>query len=994
MNPTLLCKHQLFQQQAQLTPDAIAVVDGEKQLTYKELDTVTDQLAGYLQEQGVHFDDSVGVFMDTSIEYVIACIAALKAGGAYLPLDMAYPRSHLSKILLETQSKVIITKSEYAFKIDDTLPTTVLSIDTDQNWKSYKYNAEAVKDISLDHLAYIVYTSGTTGEPKGILAPHRGAVYSYFERYKIRSYKPGDRVACNIFFVWELFRALFKGATVYVIPDDVIYDPRKLVNFISENEINEVLFTPTLMSTVLNSIDKKIIQQKLSSLDVAWCNGEVVTTNLRERALNTLPEHVRLLNTYSISECHDVASFELKDEIPQPSGICRVGYPIAGIKVRLLNEAMQEVPQGEVGEIYVGGPCLARGYLNKRELTTRRFVEIEGERLYRTGDLAIQHSDGNLEIRGRCDSMIKIRGYSIVLGAVETALLEHAQVKSCAVIAEGAEGGEKRLVAYVVKGENAGWEINSTTGTCSALRDKLKPVIAEYMIPSCFVELEALPLNPTTGKLNQKFLPPPPEQLVFGIEDIILSPAATNEQQLQTMRTLWERILGLQAGIIKSNSNFFDFGGHSLLAAKLTIGIETIFMKQVSVKDVYEYPTVKELVNYMYEYGQKVDSHEFMKDDIYLPETFTLSSNKKAHSLQEAKHIFLTGSTGFLGAFILEELLQKTAANVTIHCLVRAKDGQAEERLKHNLLQFGLWQDRYQERIQVVVGDLSKPSFGLTSKQFESLCETIDFIFHSAAFVNYVYPYSLLKPATVDGTKEIIRLASTSYQKPLYYISTNGVFPGGDSEPYREDKDIDQFAQHLSNGYGQSKWVAEKLVWQASEKGLPVCVFRPGNIGHHSVSGAVNPNDFQFHIIDASRKVKSAPDNKNWAFEMTPVDFLVKAIVRFAYHGENFGKVYNVVENNPIAAQAIFDHLLEKKAIDKFVPLETWTDTLSEQAKTDKDYLLDVLAQSLKDVEGYLADTSIYDCSQFSQAVEACGLKKPEPQLDYFEPFFQRHLGI
>jgi amino acid adenylation domain-containing protein/thioester reductase-like protein len=987
METSTLCVHQLFEKQAKLTPEAIAVVDGEIQITYRELDRVTDSLAGYFQEHGVHFDKSVGILMEKCADYVISCMAALKAGGAYLPLDMAYPEAFLSKILHETESNVLVTKKQYSDRLDPTIPAKVLTIDVDMGWKASEYEREAVSAISADDLAYVVYSSGTTGEPKGILAPHRGSVHSYFERYKINSYKSGDRVACNVFFVWELFRPLLKGATVFVIPDDVIFDPKLLANFIAENEITEVLFTPSLLETVLNSIDREVLRLKLSSLEVLWLNGEVVTTQLRNRALETLPEHVRLLNTYSISECHDVASLDLRDSEDLPSGICPVGYPIQGITIKLLDERMEEVLQGEVGELYIGGPCLARGYLNKPELTAERFVKLGDETFYRTGDLAFIHPDGNLEIRGRCDYMVKIRGYSIHLGAVETALLEHADVKSCAAVAEGKEGEDKRLVAYVVRDENADWTISSRTGTCVELRDRLKPHLADYMIPSIYVELDELPLNPTTGKLNHKLLPPPPRQDEFDVEDIQLSQAAPEEEQKKAMTSLWERILSLEEGTMKEDSNFFDFGGHSLLAVRLTLAIEKIFNTQLTVKDIYEYPTVTSLVDYMNDRMEAIPQQKPFLEDAKLSIDLVPASSIKPLSLGEAKSIFLTGATGFLGAFLLEEILRATGDRVKIHCLTRSKNRDetvALNRIIDNLKNYDLWESSLKDRIIPVVGDLAEEHLGISEKHFNQLSQEIDFIFHCAAFVNYIYTYSVLKPHTVDGTQEILRLACAQTTKPLYYISTNGIFPGGDAGPYLENNDIDSFGDRLDNGYGQAKWGAEKLVWDGVSRGLPVCLFRPGNIGHHSVTGAVNPNDFQFLIIDACRKVKCAPHSDNWAFEMTPVDFLVQSMVRFANDPSHFGQVYNVVQADPVSSQTVFGYLEDQGFISNYVPMDQWLSRLYAKAEENNDYILSVLAQSLSDVEQYLTDESVYDCSKFNAATQEHGIERPPTNLEYF----------
>jgi amino acid adenylation domain-containing protein/thioester reductase-like protein len=988
MKTNQLCLHQLFQRQAERTPEAVAVVEGDRTMTYRELNRITDLLAGFLQKNGVIFDSAVGIFMETSTEYVVSYIAILKAGGAYMPLDLAYPDILLEKILGEAKPKAIITKSQYSHRLDSSQAATILNIDIDETWQLYTYDKDIVSSISLNNLAYIVYSSGTTGEPKGILASHQGSVHSYTHRYKTSSYQPGDRVACNIFFVWEILRPLLKGAACYIIPDDIIYDPKPLIDYLAEHKITEILFTPSLLETVINSVDGDLIQSKLSSLKVIWLNGEVVTTKLKNRIIKIIPDHVLLLNTYSISECHDVADVDLRKVEDFSSGICPVGKPMEGVEIRLLDEHMQQVSSDSIGELYVGGPCLTRGYLNNPDLTAERFVFIDGERFYRTGDLAEIHPDGMIEIKGRCDYMVKIRGYSIHLGAVETALLEHANVKSCAVIAEGEEGEDKRLVAYVVRHEGANWKIDEQTGISVDIRNVLKPHLVHYMIPSTYVELDNIPINPITGKLNRKLLPSPPRKYEYDFQDIKLSEDASREEQEAVMKALWERILFLDAGSINKDSNFFDFGGHSLLAVELTIIIEEIFHIQLKVKDIYEYPTVTEIVQHIQNGADRVLRPISIREDAHLDVSITPILTKKPLSVFDAKSIFITGTTGFLGAFLLDELLSATGDDVKIYCLVRSKKddrNDALNRVVNNLKYYQLSGQELEDRIIPVSGDLTKEFFGLSMAQFNELTSEIDFIFHCASLVNYVYSYAVIKPAAVKGTQEILRLACTSATKPIHYISTNGIFAGKDKEAYLENSDIDSYADHLTNGYGQAKWVAEKLVWEAVSRGLPVCLYRPGNIGHHSVTGVTNPSDFQSMIVDACTKVDCVPAKRNWAFELTPIDFLVKSIVLFAGNPSNFGQVFNIVQSDPMSAGKVFDLLFEMKRVSDYVSFDEWKSRLYAKAETAGDYILNLLAQSLEDVEMYLNDESIYDCTRFENCLTEHGSKRPPTDADYFK---------
>lgn len=987
MKTEKLCLHQLFQNQADLTPEAVAVVDGDKAMTYRELDRTTDELAGFLQNQEVAFDETVGIFMESCMEYLIAYIAILKAGGAYIPLELAYPNALLKKIFNEAKPKVIVTKHQYRNKFDSDLSAKTLFLDVDDTWKASVYDQDGVSSISLDHLAFIAYTSGTTGEPKGVLVPHRAVVHSYTSRYEQSSYQPKDRVACNIFFVWEILRPLLKGATCYIIPDDLIYDPRPLLDYLANHKITEVLFTPSLLETIINSVDDEQIRSKLSSLNVIWLNGEVVTVNLKNRALKILPDHVRLLNTYSICECHDVADADLRDVEDLPSGICTVGHAIQDVELKLLDDKIQPISSRDVGELYVGGPCLARGYLNQPDLTAERFVWIDGKRYYKTGDLAEIYPDGKLEIKGRCDYMVKIRGYSIHLGAVETALLEHANVKSCAVIAEGKEGEDKRLVAYVVRHETADWKIDERTGISVDIRNKLKPHLAHYMIPGTYVELNNIPINPITGKLNHKRLPSPPRKYAYDFQDITLGKDASRPEQEEVMSLLWERILYLDKGTLQPDFNFFDYGGHSLMAVELTTAIEEIFDAQLMVKDIYEYPTVKKLVKYI-NGGMKYDIPQIsIREDAYLDPSILPASLNKPRSVGDAASIFITGTTGFLGAFLLEEILRRTKDHVKAYCLVRIKKNRKKDALNRiidNLKYYRLYNPKLKERIIPVPGDLTSKYFGWSKDRFNELAAKIDYIFHCASLVNYVYSYTVIKPATVNGTYEILRLACTSATKPIHYISTNGIFPGKDKTIYLENSDIDSFADKLENGYGQAKWVAEKLIWEAVSRKIPVCLYRPGNIGHHSRTGAANPNDFQTMIIDACRKVNCAPKQDSWSFEITPVDFLVKSIAIFAETSSHFGQVYNVVQNNPVSARTIFDLLLDMDVISDYVSIDEWKSRLVKKAAEDNDNILNVLAQSLDEAELYLKDTGIYDCSQFERALSLHNLHRPAIDSEYF----------
>src|SRR5215212_109139 len=365
-----LCLHELFEERVCRSPRALAVVDERGELTYEELDRQAELLASHLRGVGTDPDELVGIYMGRCVEYVIACLAALKAGGAYLPLELAYPPSMLEEVVVDSGPRIVLTQERYA----ERLPRTQKRFWMDDGWEEEVEASESggTARVDQENLAFVSYSSGTTGKPKGIANSHRAAVRSYVWRFGVSDYGPGDRVGCNVFFIWEMLRPLLRGATTVVIPDDVIYDPKALIRFLEEYRITETLVTPSLLEAVLNSSGPDV-GERLSKLRALWLNGEVVTRTLARRAMELLPD-ARLLNVYSCSETHEVAAGDLRELVENPeSTYCTVGVPMDPDHLYLLDAEGDRVPQGEAGELFVGGDCLARGYVGLPEKTEESF---------------------------------------------------------------------------------------------------------------------------------------------------------------------------------------------------------------------------------------------------------------------------------------------------------------------------------------------------------------------------------------------------------------------------------------------------------------------------------------------------------------------------------------------------------------------------------------------------------------------------------------------
>ncbi len=997
-----LCLHEIFEEQARRTPDALALMDGEDSLTYAELDERVGLLAAHLRAAGVGPDERVGVYMERCAEYVISCLAALKAGGAYLTLELAYPPALLEEVVADAEPRIVLTKERYA----ERLPDGPRRLNLDGDWDDGLADA-TVESAPVDQecLAFVSYSSGTTGKPKGIANPHRAAVRSYLWRFGISDYGPGDRVGCNVFFIWEMLRPLLRGAATVVIPDDVIYDPNALVRFLEEHEVTETLVTPSLLETVLDASGPEI-GDRLPALRTVWLNGEVVTRTLARRAMELLPQ-TRFLNVYSCSESHETAAGDLGELVENTeSTYCPVGRPMDPERLYILDSEGEPVREGETGELFVGGECLARGYVNLPEKTEESFPEdpfspLDGARMYRTGDRARVLSDGNLEIMGRVDSMVKIRGYSVELGAVEAAIEQSLAVRTCVVVSEGDEGEDKRLVAYLVPdpedGERHGdWNLDPGTGRSREMRGALRDRLPHYAVPAVFVEVESLPIQETSGKVDRRELPPPPPRPTRSAPDTDrpaerLPASAPRREKEALLARVWEEVLRLEEGEARIEDDFFDLGGHSLAAAQLSSRVDESFGVQVSMPLFMEDPTVRGLCDRIeaLQSGGSGEAVRLSADELraeadlasdVVPERVEAARVK---TLGEAENVFLTGATGFLGAFLLDELLSTTDARV--HCLVRPRGGEDPlETIQANLRRYGI-EPADMGRVVAAPGDLGEPLFGMDEGEFDALAREVNFVIHTGATVNLVYPYSALKSVNVDGTREVLRLACRHEVKPVHYVSTNGVFPPGEGF-CEEDADLDALAGAREDGYGQSKWVAEKLVEQAAERGVPVSVYRPGNISGHSESGASNPKDLMGVVVVESLRLGAAPDVEGWLMEMTPVDFVAAAISHIASYPDATGRTYHLANPDPIPAAELFDRLeVLGYPLDR-MPYAEWIEAVNETPPGEDDAVGGILRGAAPGPDE-LGDGNDYDDRNTSTSIRNDGPRRPDFDEDLIETY-------
>ncbi|KAH8091925.1 L-cystine transmembrane transporter [Aureococcus anophagefferens] len=862
--------HELFYEQAAKTPDSVAVVDGDRSLTYAELADQARTLATFLRKEGVKENAVVPIFMPRCLEFAVSYIAALSAGGAYAPLEVGYPADMLRRVIKECKPARVITLSSHEGRLPDDAPRICLDAGWQKRCVVTAAEAAALPPVTthMDSLAYVVYSSGTTGAPKGITCPHRGSVLSYNHRAWAAPYeKTGEREACNVFFVWEMLRPLLRGATLVVIPDTVIYDPKQLADLLEKEKVTRMLFTPSLLEAVLDSpaLDGAALRRALACFRAVVLCGEVVTAELRSRVLAVAPPGMKLLNLYSISETHDVSMLDLAIA-PEPDGkYCSTGPLLPGVEVLIMTDAnnvekhgkaqdraegkkeLSPVPLGMEGEIFTPGQDVGNPKLY--------------DRLYDTGDWGRLRPDGTLEILGRHDSMQKIRGYSVELRAVETALLQCANVTSCVVKAVGAEGTDKHIAAFVVFDAPEGQRDVEALGR--AARDELKAALPHYMVPSrCRAS--------TRGG----------ERKTLGLESAQNAFALHGETEA-FVAELWAEVLELPMAMVDPEESFFDMGGHSLRATKLVARLNAREGVDVKVAALFERPTIRGLAAFIAGGGKATKAaplpfaavqKELDAFDAKAPEGFDIAlraywhgvslATKRVDSQQnlaaadgddaaaakrplEGEAVLLTGATGFLGAHLLRELLANEKVR-TVFCLVRASASETPlERVIGTLEKYGLWREAagWASRIEGVEGDLSLERLGLVTDHYLYLATVVDRVVHCAAKVNLVFPYDGLRKDNVTSTMRVLHLAMDHKVKPVTYVSTDAVFPmaGG---PHAEDgADLLETLGSLENGYAQSKAVAELLVRHAAKRGLPTVVVRPGNLGGADPRNAPAPGD-------------------------------------------------------------------------------------------------------------------------------------------------------
>ncbi|MEH1928141.1 non-ribosomal peptide synthetase [Nostoc sp.] len=605
--PENKCFHQLFEAQVEKTPDANALVFGDEQLSYKELNIRSNQLAHYLKKIGVENESLVGVCVERSLEMIIALLGIFKAGGAYLPLDPSLPQERLNFMLEDAKVSVLLTQEKLLKHFDD-FSNPIICIDEDWATITQHSQENPTNCVTSDNLAYVIYTSGSTGKPKGVLLQHRGLSNLAKAQIGVFNLQPSNRILqfASLSFdasIFEIVMALQTGATLYLANKESLLPGQSLLQLLREKAITHVTLPPAVLAVLPT--------ESLPALQTIICAGESCTDDIVKRWWSSSR---RFFNAYGPTEAtvwSTVAEISSLSEKPP------IGRPIANTQIYILDKYLQPLPIGITGELYICGEGLAQGYINRPELTTENFIpnpfnHQKGARLYKTGDLARYRPDGNIEFLGRIDNQVKIRGFRIELSEIETVLSQYENVQKAVVIAKENVSGDKYLLAYIVlnvemprqslqRGATAldgfpglkqvAWEPpqRAASNFASLLRKFLKEKLPEYMVPKAFVMLDSLPLT-TSGKVDRWALTELDSPASRSIDKAFIAPRTPTEL---TLAQIWVEVLNVER--VGIQDNFFDLGGDSLLTVRLLKQINKQFEYELPLSSLFLNPTIESL---------------------------------------------------------------------------------------------------------------------------------------------------------------------------------------------------------------------------------------------------------------------------------------------------------------------------------------------------------------------------------------------------------------
>jgi amino acid adenylation domain-containing protein/thioester reductase-like protein len=912
-----------FVEHALARPDAIAVVDGDRELTYLDLDRASTALRDRLR---VDPGDRVAVYLERGGEAVVAFLAILKARATYVPVDLGYPAGRVAAIAAAAKPRVVVTRAAHAAAFGAAVSSPPPSVFVDDEQPPVASPA-ARSAVSLDDGAYAFFTSGSTGEPKGVLVDHRALanyVRASSEAYGVRA---ADRVlqSASLGFdlsLEEIVVTLASGAALIVRSPAPIESVQGFVRECVDRGVTVLSITSALWHELtMRLADGSVTLPPRVRLVVL--GADVARPDVLALWRNATGGRVRLVNSYGLTETTIVATTwedageELSDWRALP-----IGRPFRNVSTYVLDATGQLSPVGVPGEICVGGLAVARGYLGDAALTASRFVAdpfLPGARMYRTGDRGVLRGNGELEFLGREDHQLKVNGVRVELGEIEARLRELPGLLEGVVVPRKNSAGEIELEAYVIASSN--------DVTPARVHEHLERALHRATLPARIQLLDRFPLT-TAGKIDRRALGaawtarPPRADFV----------PPRSELEEQVTATVAE-VLGIAR--VGLGDGFAALGGGSLAAVRAASLLERRLGRRVRSYEFFRCPTLGEVcVALESPRDEHVVAREALERDAVLEQEIT---PRRAPGPAPLESVLLTGATGFYGTFLLADLLRETRAAIV--CVVRAPSREAaRDRVLGALVRRGCAVDPafFLARVSVEPGDVARPDLGLAPETFHALSESVDTIVHAAAQVNTLLPYASLRPSNVTGVRSVLRLATTRRPKTLHHVSTVEVLcdaeagaPGALSE-----RRAGPPPGSLASGYGQSKWVAERLVESARERGLRAFIHRPGRLTAHSRTGAFNDDDFLVRLLDACGRIGAAPA-LDVPVDMTPVDCASRALVTLA-RSQASAEVFHLVHPDTLRWSTLLDVVARAGYPLDLLPVPAWHQRLGAAASGER----------------------------------------------------------
>jgi amino acid adenylation domain-containing protein/thioester reductase-like protein len=874
---TITTFHHLLEYQAIQRPTKVAVKYYHTSMNYQELNRKSNQFARYLQNQGVKRGGLIGLYFNRCLELPIIFFGVLKCGAVCVPIDASANLEQIKRVLNNTNPCCIIVHDFEPRSLPEYLNIKTIYF---KQIELSKYSDENLQ-LSIDphDLALILFTSGSTSNPKGVELEHKGIVNLAFQKIKPFNIDESYNILqfSSISFdalISELGIQMVTGGTLVIVQQEDLLPGKILINTLNNYKINLIIMAPSILKTIQNA--------SFSHLRIIMSAGEACPPALA----NKLSHKFIFVNAYGPTEASVCTTMYYVNMCKKYRNKVPIGKPIDGINIKILNKDLKTVEPHQTGELFIGGIGIARGYHNDSELTAKSFITISGERFYKTGDLVRFLNDGNIEYIGRIDRQVKYHGIKINLDEIEQVTIEHEYIETAAAIFYD------DILSLFVQLKS-----NETLGI-KEIRSYLRSKLPLRIIPTQIFLIPRIKLT-LSNKIDYQALSRliisqyKPKYKQGSIDKSI------TQQEKDILNILKKLIISDQ---IDLDTDFFDLGLNSFSVVNFIDKINQKLNINLQIRTVYEYPTIRQMVAYIKnpEANQSDNTIDFTKEilaDKAIPKkSYTYIPNKF-----DNPNIFLTGATGFVGIFFLDKVLHNT--NSVVYCLIRVSNKKtALDRLKISAKKYKInisWKN-YLPRIKFIVGDLSKAFFGLKEKEFYLLSQNIDIIYHLGCDTSFIKPYIALKPTNINGSQEILRFATQTKVIPVHYISTLAIFSC--RHFFEKIQQIDEKTDSVYSadylrydiGYVQTKWVADQLMQQAIRHGIPVTIYRPGFILCHSKTGVKATDHFWHSFIKECVHLGKYPLLINQKEEFVSVDYVCKALLYLSKIPESVGSIYHL----------------------------------------------------------------------------------------------------